>query len=148
MVYIGILYNVDFVWDFPIVIGKPIHFGDSWQDLPLPLPSLYHNPSLDLFQIFYTILTSLNARISRGLEQFHRRVLAESAQVTSTAKDDWSRANMQGGVLMLFQTTPHFILTTAQYHRAGGAIYKASVQGLVAKELRCYMAHAQCTSLR
>jgi hypothetical protein len=72
VVYLGISDTVDSVWDFPIVIGKPIHFGDSWQDLPQLLPSLYHNPSLDLFQIFYTLLTSLNARISRGLEQFHR----------------------------------------------------------------------------
>ena len=94
MVYIGISYSVDFIWDFPIVIGKPIHFGDSWQDLPLLLPSLYHNPSLDLFQIFYILLTSRNARISRGLEQFHSLNLAKSAQVTRIRKDDWSRAGV------------------------------------------------------
>jgi hypothetical protein len=29
---------------------------------------------------------------SRGLEQFYRVDLAKSALVTSTAKDDWSRA--------------------------------------------------------
>ena len=92
MVYIGISYSVDFIWDFPIAIGKPIHFGDSWLDPPVLLPSLYHNPRLDLFQIFYTLLTSLNVRISRGLEQFHRVDLAESAQVTKIRKDDWSRA--------------------------------------------------------
>ena len=72
MVYIGISYSVDFIWDFPIAIGKPIHFGDSWLDPPVLLPSLYHNLRLDLFRIFYTLLTSLNVRISRGLEQFHR----------------------------------------------------------------------------
>jgi hypothetical protein len=49
-------------------------------DPPVLLPPLYHNPSLDLFQIFYTLLTSLNVRISRGLEQFHRLVLAASAR--------------------------------------------------------------------
>ena len=79
MIYIGISNSIDFIWDFPIAIGKPIHFGDSWLDPLVLLPSLYHNPSLDLFQIFYTLLTSLNIRISRGLEQFHRRILAESA---------------------------------------------------------------------
>jgi hypothetical protein len=92
VVYIGISYSVDFIWDFPIVIGKPIHFGDSWLDPPVLLPSPYHNPLLDLFQIFYTLLTSLNARISRGLEQFHSLNLAKSAQVTRIRKDDWSRA--------------------------------------------------------
>ena len=92
MVYIGISYSVDFIWDFPIAIGKPIHFGDSWLDPPVLLPSPYHNPLLDLFQIFYTLLTSLNARISRGLEQFHSLNLAKSAQVTRIRKDDWSRA--------------------------------------------------------
>ena len=44
MVYMGISYSVDFIWDFPIVIGKPIHFGDSWLDPPILLPSPYHNP--------------------------------------------------------------------------------------------------------
>ena len=68
MVYIGISYSVDFIWDFPIAIGKPIHFGDSWLDPPVLLPSLYHNLRLDLFRIFYTLLASLNVRISRGLE--------------------------------------------------------------------------------
>ena len=92
MVYIGISYSVDFIWDFPIVIGKPIHFGDSWLDPLVFLLSPYHNPRLDLFQIFYTLLTSLNVRISGGLEQFHSLNLAKSAQVTSAAKDDWSRA--------------------------------------------------------
>ena len=92
MVYIGISYSVDFIWDFPIVIGKPIHFGDSWLDPPVLLPSPYHNPLLDLFQIFYTLLTSLNVRISRGLEQFHSLNLAKSALVTRIRKDDWSRA--------------------------------------------------------
>jgi hypothetical protein len=47
---------------------------------------------LDMFQNCNTLLTSLNVRISRGLEQFHRVDLAKSALVTSTAKDDWSRA--------------------------------------------------------
>ena len=56
------------------------------------LPPLYHNPRLDLFQIFYTLLTSLNVRISRGLEEFHSLNLAESALVTRIRKDDWSRA--------------------------------------------------------
>jgi hypothetical protein len=92
VVYIGISYSDDFIWDFPIVIGKPIHFGDSWLDPLVLLLSPYGNPSLDLFQIFYTLLNSLNVRISRGLEQFHSLNLAKSAQVTSTAKDDWSRA--------------------------------------------------------
>ena len=92
MVYIGISYSVDFIWDFPIVIGKPIHFGDSWLDPPVLLLSPYHNPRLDLFQIFYTLLNSLNVRNSRGLEQFQSMNLAKSAQVTSAAKDDWSRA--------------------------------------------------------
>ena len=92
MVYIGISYSVDFIWDFPIVIGKPIHFGDSWLDPPVLLPSPYHNPRLDLFQIFYTLLTSLNVRISRGLEEFHSLNLAKSALVTRIRKDDWSRA--------------------------------------------------------
>ena len=45
-----------------------------------------------MFQNCNTLLTSLNVRISRGLEQFHRVDLAKSALVTSTAKDDWSRA--------------------------------------------------------
>ncbi len=80
MVYIGISYSVDFIWDFPIVIGKPIHFGDSWLDPPVLLPSPYHNPLLDLFQIFYTLLTSLNVRISRGLEQFHSLSLAKKCR--------------------------------------------------------------------
>ncbi len=91
MVYIGISYSVDFIWDFPIVIGKPIHFGDSWLDPPVLLPSPYHNPLLDMFQNCNTLLTSLNVRISRGLEQFHQMDLAKSALVTSAAKDDWSR---------------------------------------------------------
>jgi hypothetical protein len=38
---IVISYSVDFIWDFPIVIGKPIHFGDSWLDPPVLMPSLY-----------------------------------------------------------------------------------------------------------
>ena len=92
MVYIGISYSVDFIWDFPIAIGKPIHFGDSWLDPPVLLLSPYHNPLLDLFQIFYTLLTSLNVRISRGLEEFHSLNLAKSALVTRIRKDDWSRA--------------------------------------------------------
>jgi hypothetical protein len=92
MVYIGISYSIDFIWDFPIVIGKPIHFGDSWLDPPVLLPSPYHNPLLDLFQIFYTLLTSLNVRISRDLEEFHSLNLAKIALVTRIRKDDWSRA--------------------------------------------------------
>ena len=92
MVNIGIFYSVDLIWDFPIAIGKPIHFGDSWLDPPVLLPSLYHNQRLDLFQIFYTLLTSLNVRISRGLEEFHSLNLAKSALVTKIRKDDWSRA--------------------------------------------------------
>jgi hypothetical protein len=79
VVYIRISDSIDFIWDFPIVIGKPIRFGDSWLDPPMLLPSLYHNPLLDLFQISYTLLTSLNVRISRGLEQFQTLNLAESA---------------------------------------------------------------------
>jgi hypothetical protein len=77
---------------FPYYHRKPIHFGDSWPHPPVLLPSPYHNPLLDLLQIFYTLLTSLNVRISRGLEQFHSLNLVESALVTSGAKDDWSRA--------------------------------------------------------
>ena len=96
MVYIGISYSVDFIWDFPIVIGKPIHFGDSWLDPPVLLPSPYHNPLLDMFQNCNTLLTRLNVHISRGLEQFRRLNLAERAQVTSAAKDDWSRAEFRG----------------------------------------------------
>jgi hypothetical protein len=46
-----------------------------------------------MFQNCNTLLTSLNVRISRGLEQFHRVDLAESAQVTRIRKDDWSRAD-------------------------------------------------------
>ena len=92
MVYIGISRSVDFIWDFPVAIGKPIHFGDSWLDPPVLLPSPYHNPRLDSFQIFYTLLTSLNVRISRGLEEFHSLNLAKSALVTRIRKDDWSRA--------------------------------------------------------
>jgi hypothetical protein len=92
VVYIGISYSVDFIWGFPIVIGKPIHFGDSWLDPPVLLQSPYHNPSLDLFQIFYALLTSLNVRISRGLEEFRSLNLAKSALVTTIRKDDWSRA--------------------------------------------------------
>jgi hypothetical protein len=91
-VRIGISHSVDFIWDFPIAIGKPIHFGDFWLDPPVLLPSPYHNPLLDMFQNCNTLLTSLNVRISRGLEQFHRVDLAKSALVTSAAKDDWSRA--------------------------------------------------------
>jgi hypothetical protein len=92
-VYIGIPYSVDFMWDFLIVRGKPIHFGDSWLDPPVLLPSPYHNPLLDMFQNCNTLLTSLNVRISRGLEQFHSLNLTKSALVTSAAKDDWSRAD-------------------------------------------------------
>jgi hypothetical protein len=92
VVYIGISYSVDFIWDFPIAIGKPIHFGHSWLDPPVLLPSPYHNPSMDMFQICNALLTSLNVRIGCGLEQFHRVHLAKSALVTSAAKDDWSRA--------------------------------------------------------
>jgi hypothetical protein len=94
VVYIGISYSVDFIWDFPIVIGKPIHFGDSWLDPPVLLPSPYHNPLLDMFQNCNTLLTSLNVPISRGLEQFQSLNLAKSAQVTMIRKDDWSRAGV------------------------------------------------------
>ena len=103
MVYIGISYSVDFIWDFPIVMGKPIHFGDSWLDPPVLLLSPYHNPLLDLFQIFYTLLTSLNVRISRGLEEFHSLNLAKSALVTRIRKDDWSRAVSHGNVIPLVE---------------------------------------------
>ena len=92
MVYIGISYSVDFIWDFTIAIGKPIHFGHSWLNPPVLVPSPYHNPSMNMFQNCNTLLTSLNVRISRGLEQFHRVELAKSAQVTRIRKDDWSRA--------------------------------------------------------
>jgi hypothetical protein len=73
VVYIGVPCSVDFIWDFPMVIGKPIQFGDSWLDPPVLLPSPYHSPLLDMFQNCDTLLTSLNVRIrsSRGLEQFH-----------------------------------------------------------------------------
>ena len=47
-----------------------------------------------MFQNCNTLLTSLNVRISRGLEQFHRVDLAESALVTRIRKDDWSRADL------------------------------------------------------
>ena len=119
MVYIGISYSVDFIWDFPIVIGKPIHFGDSWLDPPVLLPSPYHNPRLGLSHIFYTLLTSLNVRISRGLEEFHSLNLAKSALVTRIRKDDWSRAGpddisnpatghgTQYAVGQVMPTTPH-----------------------------------------
>jgi hypothetical protein len=92
VVYIGISYSIDFIWDFPIAIGNPIHFGHSWLDPPVLLPSSYHSPSMNMFQNCNTLLTSLNVRISRGLEQFHRVELAKSAQVTRIWKDDWSRA--------------------------------------------------------
>ena len=94
MVYIGISYSVDFIWDFPIAIGKPIHFGDSWLDPPVLLPSPYHNHFWDMFQNCNTLLTSLNVPISRGLEQFQSLNLAKSAQVTMIRKDDWSRATI------------------------------------------------------
>jgi hypothetical protein len=64
----------------------------TWLDPPMHLLSLYQSLVLDLFQISYTLLNSLNIRISRGLEQFQSLNLAESAQVTSATKDDWSRA--------------------------------------------------------
>jgi hypothetical protein len=79
VVYIGISHGVDFTWDFPIVIGKPIHFGDSWLDPQVLLPSPYHNPLLDMFQNCNTLLTSLNVRISPGLEQSQLLSLAKSA---------------------------------------------------------------------
>ena len=40
-----------------------------------------------MFQVLYTLLTSLNVHIIRGLEGFQSLNLAESAQVTSAAKD-------------------------------------------------------------
>ena len=92
-VYIGISYSVHFIWDFPIFEGKPIHFGDSWLDPPMLLPSPYHNPLLDMFQNCNTVLTTLNVRIGRGLEQFQSLSLAKSDQVTRIWKDDWSRAD-------------------------------------------------------
>jgi hypothetical protein len=55
VVYIGISYSVDFIWDFLIVIGKTIHFGDSLLDPPVLLLSPYHNPS---FSIYYFVLVS------------------------------------------------------------------------------------------
>jgi hypothetical protein len=39
---------------------------------------------LDMSQIFYILLTSLNARTSRGLGGFQSANLAESAQVRTT----------------------------------------------------------------
>ena len=45
--------------------------------------------------ILYTLLTSLNVRISRGLEQSQSLNLAESAQVGSTAKEGWSRGGYE-----------------------------------------------------
>jgi hypothetical protein len=89
----GISYSIDFfLWDFPIVIGKPIHFGDSWLDPPVLVPSPYHKSLLDMFQICNTLLNSLNVSISRGLKQFQSLDLAKSAQVTRIWKDNWSRA--------------------------------------------------------
>jgi hypothetical protein len=52
---------------------------------------------MDMFQNCNTLLTSLNVRISRGLEQFYRLNLAKSALVTSAAKDDRSRAELNWG---------------------------------------------------
>ena len=129
MVYIGISYSVDFIWGFPIAIGKPIHFGDSWLDPPVLLLSPYHNPLLDLFQIFYTLLTSLNVRISRGLEKFHSLNLAKSALVTRIRKDDWSRAarNCMGRFEISFKINLKFplyscsrLVRTYTYMVAGG----------------------------
>ncbi len=105
MVYIGISYSVDFIWDFPIVIGKPIHFGDSWLDPPVILLSPYHNPRLDLFQNCNTLLTSLNVPISRGLGQFQSLDLSKSAQVTRIRKDDWSRADMPLNIIRIVHET-------------------------------------------
>ena len=69
-----------------------MHFGDSWVDPLGLLPSLYHNHHLDMFQIVYTLLTSLNARTSRGLGRFQSANMTESAQVNRIGKDDRSRA--------------------------------------------------------
>jgi hypothetical protein len=85
------------------------------------LLSPYHNPSLDLFQIFYTLLTSLNVRISRGLEEFHSLNLAKSALVTKIRKDDWSRAVYMRIALMsprCDMSSPHAPLKTSRLHGA------------------------------
>ena len=140
MVYIGISYSVDFIWDFPIVIGKPIHFGDSWLDPPVLLPSPYHNPRLDLFQIFYTLLTSLNVRISRGLEEFHSLNLAKSALVTRIRKDDWSRAgpgDFQGAFTAksCFPNLPN---------RCAQEFAGLALQGRVVRVTCCLPSHCPC----
>ena len=41
--------------------------------------TILHPIEKDMFQIFYSLLTSLNAHISRGLEGFQSLDLAESA---------------------------------------------------------------------
>ena len=108
MVYIGVSHSVDFIRDFPIVIGKPMRFGDSWRDPPVLLPPLYHSLLLGLFRIFYTPLTSLNVHISRGLQQFQSLNLAESAQVTRIRKDNWTQAASAGySPLSSGTTAPH-----------------------------------------
>jgi hypothetical protein len=65
---------------------------------------------LDLFQIFYTLLTSLNARTSRDLGGFQSDNLAESAPLTGIQKDDWSRA-----VLLSVTAHPHHTLSIFQH---------------------------------
>jgi hypothetical protein len=77
---------------FPIVIENLLHFGDSWLDPLLLMSSLlvYHSLRLGAFQTFYTLLTSLNARTSRGLGRFQFTNLTKRARVTtcSSALDD------------------------------------------------------------
>jgi hypothetical protein len=66
-----------------------------------------------MFQNCNTLLISLNVRISRGLEQFHRVDLAESAQVTKIRKDDWSRADKRYGTVgtsLTHSRVPRFYL--------------------------------------
>ena len=78
---------------FPAVIGKETQFWDSSVDPPPLVSSLYHNLPLDLLQTFYTLLTSLNARTSRGLGRFQSLKLVKSAEMTSVAKGDRSRVD-------------------------------------------------------
>ena len=62
-------------WENQYIFGIP-----GWIHVPLLLSSLYYNLQMDLFQIFYTLLTtcSLNTRTSRGLGRFQSANLMES----------------------------------------------------------------------
>jgi hypothetical protein len=88
----GISYSVDFIYNFPIVKGKPMLFWRFLAGSANAHAVTISRPLLDLFQNFNTLLTSLNVRISRGLEQFQSLNLAKSDRVAKIRKDDWSRA--------------------------------------------------------